>query len=480
MTSRRLRSLAAGAAGMALAGALAAGAPAAGPARLAAGPARLAAAAPAGSTEPVPWWIRAIGADGISAPGPGKPVALVDTGIDMGLALFVGRRDTIPLNSQRLLRRDQYHGSAVASLVVGPGIGSSVIGVYPRARLVSWNATASGELTLGEIVRGIDAISARGPSVINLSVGGGYYSPALKDAVLRAIARGSLVVAAVGNERPLVTFLARPAGEPHVFTVASVGPTLAVSRFSSQSSGIDVAAPGEDLRVAVPLSVSETGELLQSGTSFSAAIASGAAAWVWTRRPELDNTQLFDVLRRSARHVGMRGVNIDTGFGVIDIAAALRYPAPTRDPQEPNDDISQVAPGAIVSRGRPLLVSPARRHGTVSARLDATKDAHDVYRVVIPPHTTLLGNAVVPPSTRVRLWDSSTSSVDGITDSQADHLLAAGAARRGGGARAGASRTVVLRFANTSASPVSAFLDVWLVGNLESGSYRLDASLAAG
>jgi hypothetical protein len=463
------------AAGLILAGAVAAGAFAAAPAAPAAPAAQAAPAGPA-TPGPAPWWIRAIRADGIPAPGPGKPVAFVDTGIDMGLSIFARRRDTIPLNSQRLLRRGQYHGSAVASLVVAPGIDSAVVGVYPRARLVVWNATANGELTLSEIVRGIDAVSARGPSVINLSVGGGYYSFALKNAVLRAIARGSLVVAAVGNERPLVTFLARPAGEPHVFTVASVGPTLAVSRFSSQSSGIDVGAPGEDLRVAVPLAVDETGEQLQSGTSFAAAIASGAAAWVWTRRPELDNTQLFDVLRRSARHVGMRGVNNDTGFGVIDVAAALRYPAPLRDPQEPNDDIEQVAPGAIVPHGRPLLISAARRHGLVQARLDATKDPHDVFRVVIPPRATLLASAVAPPGTRIRLWDSSTRSVDGITDDQPDHFLASNAPPRGAAAPGASS----LRFTNTSATAVTAYLDVWLVGTLESGSYRLEASLAAG
>ena len=273
MTGRRTRMVSATAAGLVLAATLAAAA-------LAVDTAGHAAPARAGHAAPAPWWIKAIGADRIPAPGPGKPVAFVDTGIDMGLAIFARRRDTFPLNSQRLLRHGQFHGSAVASLVVAPGIDSSIVGVYPRARLVVWNATTNGELTLSEIVRGIDAVSARGPSVINLSVGGGFYSSTLKDAVLRAIARGSLVVAAVGNERPLVTFLARPAGEPHVFTVASVGPTLAVSRFSSQSSGIDVGAPGENLRVAVPLSVDETGEQVQSGTSFAAAIASGAAAWV--------------------------------------------------------------------------------------------------------------------------------------------------------------------------------------------------------
>ena len=71
-----------------------------------------------------------------------------------------------------------------------------------------------GELTLPEIVEGIDAVSSRGRAVINLSLGGGFYSPDVQKALMRAIARGCFVVASVGNERPIVTFMARPAGEP--------------------------------------------------------------------------------------------------------------------------------------------------------------------------------------------------------------------------------------------------------------------------
>lgn len=428
-----------------------------------------AGASPTGKAA-APWWITAIRADRAAAPGPGRPVAFVDTGIDMGLPLFARRANTVPLNGQRLRNRYQYHGSAVASLVVGTGADASpVVGVYPRARLVVWNAAESGELTLRQIVAGIDAVSARGPSVINLSVGGGFYSSELEQAVLRAIARGSFVVAAVGNERPLVTFLARPAGEPHVFTVSSVGKSLGVSRFSSQSSGIDVAAPGEELAVAVPLAFDETGESLQSGTSFSAAIASGAAAWVWTRRPDLDTTQLFEVLRRSARHVGRSGVNLDTGWGVLDVAAALRFPAPPKDPQEPNDDIDQVAPGPIVRAGRPLLVGPGRAAAAISARIDGTKDPHDVYRVVIPAHSALTLRTDAPRSVRLRVWDGATRSVDGITTDQPRHLLAT--VRHDGG-------HVDLRYANPTGRPLPAYVDVWMIDGELAGRYTLSATLA--
>lgn len=416
-----------------------------------------------------PWWITAIRADRVESPGPGKAVSFVDTGIDMGLPLFAGRPATIPLNGQRLRTRQQYHGSAVASVVVGTGDdGTSVVGVYPRARLVVWNAAPTGQVTLTDIVEGIDAVSARGPSVINLSIGGGFYSPQLRDAVLRAVARGSLVVASVGNERPLVTFLARPAGGPHVFTVSSVGPSLAVSRFSSQSSGIDVAAPGESLPVAVPHSFDERGETVASGTSFSAAIASGVAAWVWTRRPDLDNTQLFEVLRRSARHVGRPGPNLDTGFGVIDIEAALRHPAPIPDPQEPNDDVDQVVPGPIVPAGRPLLVSPARPQGAVTARIDGTKDPHDVYRAVVPAGTTLVVRTTAPRGARLRIWDGTTQSVDAFGADQPGHLLAS-AGRDGG--------PVTLRFANPGPGATTTYVDLWMLEGLNAGRYTLEAEL---
>ena len=390
----------------------------------------------------------------------------------MGLPLFDGRPNTFPLNGQRLHNVHQFHGSAVASLVAGTAAsgGSDLWGVYPRAKLVIWNATDRGELTLKQIVDGIDAVSSRAPSVINMSVGGGFYSPNLQHAILRAIARGCFVVASTGNERPLVTFLARPAGEPHVFTVSSVGPTLAVSNFSSQSSGIDVAAPGENLRVAVPHSLDDSGESLQSGTSFSAAIVSGIAAWVWTRRPELDAGQLFEVLRRSARHVGRAGVNTDTGWGVIDVEAALRYPAPTRDPQEPNDDIDQVAPGPVIAKGRPFLVGPATPHATVHARIDGRKDPHDVYRVLIPAGATLTVRSNSPTGTRVRVWDVSTTSVDSISSDQSRHVLST-TTQNGG--------KVNLRTTNTGSAPIVAYLDMWMIGNLAS-KYTLDATITRG
>ena len=59
-------------------------------------------------------------------------------------------------------------------------------------------------------------------------------------------------------------------------------------------------------------------------------------------RPELDNTQLFEVMRRSAADIPPAGRDDASGYGLLDVAAALAYPAPIRDPLEPNDDVDFV------------------------------------------------------------------------------------------------------------------------------------------
>lgn len=177
------------------------------------------------------------------------------------------------------------------------------------------------------------------------------------------------------------------------------------------------------------------------------------------------------MLRRSARHVGRPGINLDTGFGVIDVEAALRHPAPIPDPQEPNDDIDQVVPGPIVPAGRPLLVSAERPKGSVTARIDGTKDPHDVYRAVVPPGSTLVVRSTAPRSARLRIWDGTTTSVDGFGSDQPRHLLAT--ARRDGG-------PVTLRFANPGPAEATAFIDLWMLDGLLAGRYTLDAELVTG
>ena len=65
-----------------------------------------------------------------------------------------------------------------------------------------------------------------------------------------------------------------------------------------------------------------------SGTSFASPIVAGATAWVWTARPTLDITQLFEVMRLSGQDIYTPGFDPFSGFGRLDIPTALTVAPP--------------------------------------------------------------------------------------------------------------------------------------------------------
>jgi hypothetical protein len=324
------------------------------------------------------WWLPRIGADRVEPPGPGRPVTVVDSGLDVSHPEFATRPNTTRLNPQSVSGEREFHGTAVASVVGAPANGIGVVGVYPQAALFSWDASPNGQLSTSDVITGIEAAAARGPGVINLSLGGAGRSLFEAQAVTGAFARGSIVVAAVGNEREAGSPLNFPANYPHVVTVASTDQADRVSTFSSASPAIDVAAPGDAIPAAVPTRFVASGFATNlSGTSFAAPIVSGAVAWIWTTRPELEKTQLIELLRRSARDLGPAGRDVNTGFGLLDLPTALAFATPRVDPREPNDDLTQV------QRTSPLT-TPVRRRAALSARIDPFDDPRDLYRVFVP------------------------------------------------------------------------------------------------
>lgn len=357
---------------------------------------------------PEQWWLAPVGADRAEPPGPGRPVTVIDTGVDLTHPELAGRPDTIALNPQTIgTAAGEQHGTQVASVLAAPADGAGLVGVYPQAVLRVWDAGSD----VGGLIEGLEAASRAGPGVINVSLGT-RPSQALEEAVYAAVRRGSLVVASVGNERAQGSPQQYPAGIPHVLTVAAVDRLDAVAPFSNASPAVDLAAPGTEIRVAVPLSFNALGYGFAQGTSFASAIVSGAAAWIWTQRPDLDAGQVAELLRRTARDVGPPGFDEDTGFGVLDIPAALAAEPPAPDPREPNDDIRLVKGGGLFSAGITPLVSPAGpRRGGIAGTIDAVEDPRDVYPLWMPGRgsvtVTLTGDADVD----LELWRPDAFSV---------------------------------------------------------------------
>lgn len=348
------------------------------------------------------WWLRSIDATGLHPPGPGKPVTVVDTGLDFSHPEFDGRPNTVALDHQQITSPDDFHGTAISSLIGAQG--KKIAGIYPRALLDEWDASEKDGLTLSGIIAGIQAATRIGPGVINLSFGSDADVPMLRDVIYEAFRKGSLVVAASGDSRGF-DFSPYPAEYPHVLTVAATDKHDQPAFFSSPSSSIDIAAPGVDVEVAVPRLHDPSGYVSASGTSYSAALLSGALAWIWTLRPHLDNTQLVTLVRRTARPVSKDLPSNDTGYGVLDLRRALSAPAPPRDPLEPNDDVALV-------RDAPFLAGATRRTASLQGRLDQNKDPADVYRALIPAHGSV---AVTVGATSgdvaLRVWGPRTPTI---------------------------------------------------------------------
>jgi subtilisin family serine protease len=369
--------------------------------------------------EPSEWWRSAIGIDGLTPPGPGKPVTVVDSGIDLQHPEFLGRPDTVALNPQEPAPLGGQHGTAVASLIGAPENGAGIVGVYPQAVLRSWD-TALGdgsEIVTSEVVKGITSAAASGPGVINLSLGSSRKDPLVEQAIDQAFEEGSLVVAASGNDGGDGNPAEYPADYPHVLTVGATDRTNAVASFSSRSPYVDLVAPGQDVTVAT---ATDSGWANESGTSFATPLVAGAAAWVWTARPQLDNTQLFEVMRRSATDVGQPGHDDASGYGQLNVGAALSYPAPVPDPLEPNDDVVPVDAAGTLAATPSALTTPPRPRAMLRARLDRFEDPRDVYRIWLPRGRSVRVVATSAADVALRVWGPKTRSVD--TGGNADLL----------------------------------------------------------
>jgi subtilisin family serine protease len=324
------------------------------------------------------WHLYAVGANQVLIAGPAFPITIFDSGLDAAHPDFAGRPNTLMLNTQTVaLTPEDYHGTMVASAAAAAFNGVGTEGVYSGAALRSYDFDyETSESYVGGFARALQA----GPSVINMSFGGARASRADYELIIAAFEAGSTLVAAAGNEYQDGNPTSYPGAYPHVLTVGATDQSGAPASFSSSGPHVDIAAPGVDVPVQDPRDPNYY--FPASGTSFAAPIVSAAAAYAMTARP-MEKTQLFDLVRWSARDTAAPNRDERTGYGVLDMPALVAQPLPPVDPSEPNDDIDQVKPGAMFARGKAPL-NPSGKNASLRARIDTIEDPDDVYRVVVP------------------------------------------------------------------------------------------------
>ena len=264
--------------------------------------------------------------------GAGVTIAIIDTGIDGGVAelrgAVVGGQDFSgrgrPAGTPE--GDGDEHGTMVASLAAGRGTGtdSGVIGVAPAASLLSLSV-GFGENNNGSDQQIADAVRYavdHGAEVINLSLTRNTLGwPESWDAAfLYAEQHDVVVVAAAGNRGGGTSEVGAPATIPGVLAVGGVTQSGASSQdASAQGITLGVAAPSENLVGVVP----GGGYVLWDGTSGAAPIVSGVVALVRAAHPELSAVNVINRIIATAHDAGPSGPDDLYGYGLVDAAAAV-------------------------------------------------------------------------------------------------------------------------------------------------------------
>ena len=248
---------------------------------------------------------------------------------------------------------DHMHGTHVAGIAAAVGDNAvGIAGVAFEARLMGLRALgSSGGGTASSITEAIVYAVDNGADVLNASISGPGRSQAISDAIAYARAAGVVFIAAAGNDSASTTS-AFPANDPGAIAVSAFASDDTRASFSNHGVKLDFGAPGGgdgpppagslDPANSLLSLLSADGDLSHygahllvspgyarlGGTSMAAPYASGAAALLLAMHPAWNVEQIRQALRISARDVGPAGIDLDSAYGCLDVAAALSMTEP--------------------------------------------------------------------------------------------------------------------------------------------------------
>ncbi|MCK0113455.1 S8 family peptidase [Ornithinimicrobium sp. F0845] len=287
-----------------------------------------------------------------AASGEGVTAYVIDTGIRTAHTEFSGRASEgfTAINDGRGAQDCNGHGTHVAGTVGGEryGVAQDVDLIAVRVLNCSGSGTNSG------VIAGIDYVTqnASGPSVANMSLGGGN-SSALDQAVRNSINSGVTYVVAAGNDSANACN-GSPNRVAEALTVGSSTSSDARSSFSNYGSCVDLFAPGSSITSAWHTSNSATNSI--SGTSMASPHAAGAAALYLEDNPGASPATVNAALvgaatpnRLTSIGSGSPNLLLYTTFGATD-------PDPDPDPDpgpdpEPGCDLPETESGTLSGSG---------------------------------------------------------------------------------------------------------------------------------
>lgn len=276
-------------------------------------------------TDAATWGLQATGVTATPESGQGVTVAVLDTGLDLEHPDFAGR----DIESRSFVKGEsvhdgQGHGTHTAGTATGAltPVEGPRYGVAHAARLMIGKVLSDeGSGTDGDILAAMSWAIAANAQVISMSLGADVdeVSTAYETVGSRALAAGSLVIAAAGNNAARSDgnsgFVGIPANSSSIMAVAAVDATLEIADFSARSSTadggkIDIAGPGVAVRSSWPL---PTRYRTISGTSMATPHVAGIAA-LWAQRTGVTGEALWAELVGSARALPLPAEDVGAGL----------------------------------------------------------------------------------------------------------------------------------------------------------------------
>lgn len=217
------------------------------------------------------------------------------------------------------------HGTFVSGIIAAEANNSvGLAGVAYNAEIVPIKCFENNETDSSWLIKAVyTAVDKADCRVLNISAGVTDDIPELKEAIMYAINKGVIVVAASGNHDDKNYFNKPnyPASYEYVVSVGAVDKNNIKSYFSNYNEYVDIVAPGSDvwsLKYDDP-----EGYKKGSGTSYAVPFVAAAAAVCLNVNPDITPSDFLSLLEQTALDLGDEGKDIYYGYGLLDMQAML-------------------------------------------------------------------------------------------------------------------------------------------------------------
>ncbi|MBI3590727.1 MAG: S8 family serine peptidase [Candidatus Melainabacteria bacterium] len=246
-------------------------------------------------------------------------VGVLDTGVDENHPDLVGKVVNDSDSSSDDLTDQIGHGTEVSGIIAAnTNNNQGIAGISWNTMIFPVRVTdESGQARVSTVVSALDKAYSKGVKIVQISLSTNQFSQVLKDAVAQAQARGILVVSTSGNSG--ANELRYPAAFDGVIGVGAVNQSREIESYSTTGEHVALVAPGSSIYTT---SLS-SGYAAVSGTSFAAPQVAGAAALIWSVAPNLNSSEVRDILIKSAIDLGEAGKDPVYGYGLLNTEAAV-------------------------------------------------------------------------------------------------------------------------------------------------------------